>query len=30
MDIAFLLLIAGLGAVTIALVYGCERLRGKP
>ena len=28
MDIAFLALIAVLGAVTIGLVYGLERLRG--
>jgi hypothetical protein len=27
-DIAFLLLIAALAAVTIGLVYGFERLRG--
>ena len=29
MDFAFLLLIAVLGAVTIGLVYGLERLRGR-
>jgi hypothetical protein len=29
MDLAFLLLIGALGAVTIGLVYGLERLRGR-
>jgi hypothetical protein len=29
MDIVFLALIAGLAAVTIGLVYGLERLRGR-
>jgi hypothetical protein len=29
MDIAFLILIAALGALTIGLVYGLERLRGR-
>ena len=29
MDIVFLVLIAGLAAVTIGLVYGLERLRGR-
>ncbi len=28
MDVAFLLLIAALAAVTIGLIYGFERLRG--
>ena len=28
MDLVFLALIAALGAITIALVYGLERLRG--
>jgi hypothetical protein len=28
MDVAFLALVAALGAATIALVYGLERLRG--
>ena len=28
MDLAFLALIAALGAATIGLVYGLERLRG--
>jgi hypothetical protein len=28
MDLLFLALIAALGAITIALVYGLERLRG--
>ncbi len=30
MDLAFLVLIAVLGAVTLGLVYGLERLRGRP
>ena len=30
MDLAFLVLIAALGAVTLGLVYGLERLRGRP
>ena len=29
MDLAFLLLIGALGAATIGLVYGLERLRGR-
>jgi hypothetical protein len=29
MDIAFLLLIAALSAVTVGLVYALERLRGR-
>ena len=29
MDLVFLALIAALGAVTIGLVYGLERLRGQ-
>ena len=29
MDIAFLLLVAALAAVTIGLIYGFERLRGR-
>jgi hypothetical protein len=29
MDLVFFALIAALGAVTIALVYGLERLRGR-
>jgi hypothetical protein len=29
MDLAFLALIVALGAVTIGLVYGLERLRGR-
>jgi hypothetical protein len=30
MDIAFLLLIAVLAAATVGLIFGLERLRGKP
>ncbi len=30
MDIAFTLLVAALAAATIGLIYGFERLRGKP
>jgi hypothetical protein len=30
MDLVFLLLIGALGAITIGLVYGLERLRGRP
>ena len=29
MDLVFLLLIGALGAITIGLVYGLERLRGR-
>jgi hypothetical protein len=29
MDLAYLILIAALGAVTIGLIYGFEQLRGR-
>ena len=29
MDLPFLLIIAALFGVTVALVYGCERMRGR-